>query len=99
MATDTKSSTGYRWRDKDAILDVINDLIDGGSLSPRTISERSGVSPSTITNWRLGKTRKPQAMTARHVLQAIGYDLAVQHQGTKKLTLIPVNPRTNKRVG
>lgn len=104
MAIDTKrtsnlkSSTGYRWRDKDAILDVINDIIDRGSLSPKTIAERSGVSYSTIHAWMFGKTRKPQAMTARHVLQACGYDLAVQRQTDKKITLIPINPRTNERV-
>lgn len=95
---DTLSATGYRWRDKDPIIDLIHTLIDDSKMSVQSIAEKSGVSAGTIRNWIGGKTKKPQAVTAKHVLHAIGYDLAVQHRYQKTVLLVPINPRTNEAV-
>lgn len=95
---DIVSATGYRWRDKDPIIDLIHTLIDDSGEKVKSIAEKSGVSPGTIHNWIGGKTKKPQAVTVKHVLHAIGYDLAVQKRSNRRVTLVPINPRTNEPV-
>lgn len=99
MATklDTKANTGYRWRDKDPILDLVNHLIDESHMSLQGISNKCGVSYSTLRNWQVGKTKKPQAVTVKFVLEAIGYSLAVKRNIDNKIALVPMNPRTGDR--
>jgi DNA-binding phage protein len=52
-------------------------LIRNSKLSPRGIAERCGVSYVCIYRWLNGKTRRPQAVTMKFVLRALGYDLRV----------------------
>lgn len=49
------------------VLDKIHGI--GGTL----IERRSGVSSSTIRNWRNGKVRRPQNVTLEYALRAAGY--------------------------
>ena len=53
-----------------SLADVLR-AIDG--LSTTIINTRVGVSPSTINNWRRGKTRHPQNITMEFALRAAGY--------------------------
>jgi DNA-binding transcriptional regulator YiaG len=64
---------GYRFVDRDPILDEISRLITDSGLSAQTIAMRSGVTARTITNWQNGRTKKPQNLTVDHVLIALGY--------------------------
>lgn len=42
-------------------------------LTPMQIQRKSGVSSTTIRNWRKGKTRHPQNITLTFALRAAGY--------------------------
>jgi hypothetical protein len=72
---------GYRWTDRDPVLDEITRLITDSGLDIDEIIERvldaSGnsvhLSYSTISNWLSGKTRKPQNFTVTWVATALGY--------------------------
>lgn len=61
--------TKYRRHDHD--LDRTLYFIERHSTAD--LARRSGVSVSTIRNWRKGKTRTPYHITMRFVLQAAGY--------------------------
>lgn len=56
---------------RDPVLDDVLDKIQG--LSGGVISARTGVSASTIYNWRNKKTRRPQNITMEYALRAAGY--------------------------
>lgn len=47
------------------------------TLDPDTssLSRHSGVSPTTIRNWRKGKTRRPQHVTLKAVALALGWKM------------------------
>ena len=73
----------YRHIDKDPIIDLIRtefQNLNGGKI-PAEFIERvaveSGVSVGTIRNWLFGDTRRPQHLTVRFVLDAIGCKLQV----------------------
>ena len=61
------STRGMRDPTLDAVLGVIN------GLGARLIESRSGVSASTIANWRNGRTQSPQNKTMEFALRAAGY--------------------------
>ena len=69
---------GYRFQDRDPILEFItNDITDSGwPLS--LISERSGVSIGTLSNWQSGKTKHPQNITVDAVLKALGWTRRIE---------------------
>jgi len=62
----------YVFRDKDPIIDAIRTAYEDAGGSPRFISARSNVSPSTIRNWFRGATRRPQFATIAEVAIACG---------------------------
>lgn len=94
---DTASNTGYRWRDRDPILDLINGLVKESGMSFEQISNRCGVSKSTLRNWDVGKTMRPQAVTVKFVLNAIGYDLMVRRKSDRLSTTVPLDHRLRVR--
>lgn len=55
---------------RDPALDEVLNAIEG--ISGTVIESRSGVSKSTIRNWRNGKTRHPQNITLDFALRAAG---------------------------
>lgn len=64
---------GYRFTDRDPVMDFITkDITDSGW--PLTyVAERSGVSRACLANWQNGKTKHPQNMTVEAVLKALGW--------------------------
>lgn len=94
---DTEGNTGYRWRDRDPILDLVNGLIKDSKMSFEQISNRCGVSKSTLWNWDRGKTKRPQAVTIKFVLNAIGYELTVRRNMDKLSTAVPLTQRLHIR--
>ena len=56
---------------RDPVLAEVLDKIAG--LSTNYIENRTGVSGSTIRNWRNGKTRHPQNITLDYALRAAGF--------------------------
>ena len=76
-ASSTKANTGYRFIDKDPILDELNPLIEdqmaSGRVTKAQIERESGVCASTVNAWLNGKTRRPQNATIDFVLKAMGF--------------------------
>lgn len=68
----------YIFRDKDPVIDVLRTAKTDSKVKASTIAETSGVSPSTIHNWFMGKTRKPQFATVVAVARAIGAVSAIE---------------------
>lgn len=69
----SQASKGYRFIEKDPVLERLVDLIEQSPLTYKEICDSSGVSWQTIRNWRTGKTKKPQNVTMDFVARAIGY--------------------------
>lgn len=76
-----KRDRGYRWTDRDPVLDEITRLITDSGLGIGELIERVlnasnnqvHLSYATISNWLSGKTRKPQNFTVTWVAAALGY--------------------------
>ena len=77
---DFKKDVGYRWQNRDPILDLVCALIDNEGWTPKRLEYACGVTAGTIRNWQVGKTRKPQAQTVKFVLAALGYSLSVMRK-------------------
>ena len=74
MASNTKASTGYRFVDKDPIIDAIRFAIKETGMKSSEIALLANVSKTTLYNYDYGKVRKPQHATARSVLNACGFE-------------------------
>src|SRR5712664_652465 len=70
-----KASEGYRWIEKDPIIDEMLYLAkkDGRSLS--SIAHAAFMSPTTILNWDKGKTRRPNHISISSFTRAMGYEM------------------------
>ena len=60
--------------DRDPELDQVLELLLQSPKSWARISEESGVARATIRNWELGRTKRPQNVTIKFVMRAIGYE-------------------------
>lgn len=76
---------GYRFTDRDPVLEEVTTMITDSGLSISDIIERIEqlsdtvtVSYSTIANWLSGKTKRPQNYTVTWVAHALGYRRAWQ---------------------
>lgn len=81
------ANNDYRFIDKDPVIDVIRtEMGRMGNLSGEQINRvayDSGISPSTIHGWLTGDTRRPQSLTTRFVLEALGVSIKyVREDGT-----------------
>lgn len=77
----------YRFIDKDPVIDVIRTEAQRyGNLSNaqlEKLSIESGVSVSTLYNWFNGQTKRPQSLSTRFVLEALGVAIKyVREDGT-----------------
>jgi len=64
---------GYRWKDQDPVLELMNRVITDSGWSLLNIQDKSGVAASTMRKWQLGEVRRPQNFTVESVLTALGY--------------------------
>lgn len=79
-----KSAWGYlsyTFKDHDPILDSIDTLLKVADVNRNKAAEKSGVSITTLINWRKRKTKRPQFATVRAVVGAVGGDLAIRYRG------------------
>lgn len=67
-----KYATGYRFGDKDLIIDQITTLMEQTGATAADIAKQGLISKSTIYNWIKGKTRRPQNATIEAALRAMG---------------------------
>jgi len=69
----SKASTGYRWIDKDPVIDAYRAAFEQSEMNLPSLAEAAGVAPSTLYAWDKGETKKPQHATIRSVMEALGY--------------------------
>lgn len=67
----------YNFIDKDPIIDYIRTVINEYGKTLKALSEESGVSATTISNWLYGDTKRPQAAPLNAVLRACNYKLNI----------------------
>jgi hypothetical protein len=68
--------TTYTWgaQDHDPVLDLVDTAMETADLSVTKASAKTRVATSTIHNWKLRKTKRPQLATVAAVLVAAGVD-------------------------
>ncbi len=73
----TPTSEGYRWIDRDPVLETMLALArkDGRSLT--AIAVDAYLSPSTPLNWNKGRVRRPQHISTQFFLRAMGYEMKI----------------------
>lgn len=78
------SNNDYRFIDKDPVIDVIRTEAQRyGNLSRQQLAKlglKSGVSVSTLDNWFNGDTRRPQSLSTRFVLEALGVKIIYRRE-------------------
>lgn len=80
----SKADKAYLFtKGKDPLLIQVINLIEESGYSIAYISEKSGVSGTTIRNWIGGKTMRPQNVTMDFVLRVIGYERRLVKIGSK----------------
>jgi transcriptional regulator with XRE-family HTH domain len=84
----------YGFKEKDPIIDRMRTLIADEGVTYDDVHIKSGVAVSTLHNWFLGKTRRPQFATIMAVARGLGYDLTLTRRGE----IIKFNPKRTKRV-
>ncbi len=65
---------GYRFIERDPVLELITKAITDSGLSLSRISDLCGVSRWTLHAWESGKVKRPQNLTVEFVLKALGYE-------------------------
>jgi transcriptional regulator with XRE-family HTH domain len=89
----------YRFIDKDPILDIVRTEVQRSGKTSKFISERSGVSVATLNAWFKGKTRRPQHITVKYVLDAIGCKMQVVRKSDDSVIRQPRTLRVVARDG
>lgn len=87
MRTIGRKNNDYRFIDKDPVIGVImGEMARFGNMSNSQIERvafEAGVAPSTIWNWINGEVRRPQSLSTRFVLEALGVSIKyVRDDGT-----------------
>jgi len=65
----------YVFRDQDPAVGNVLEELNG--YKPREINQISGLSASTIRNWRSKKTKRPQHTTLAAALGAVGKEFRI----------------------
>jgi hypothetical protein len=72
----------YLFVDKDPVIDALRTNVSEAKIKYSQLSEDSGVSATTISNWFGGRTRRPQFCTVMAVTRALGKKgIAVNRSG------------------
>lgn len=82
MAKKAKTTTlkpykTYRFSGQDPIVGKVLDIVDDVGVKQKTLSSDSGVSSSTLGNWRRKKTKRPQFATINATLMALEKELVI----------------------
>ena len=67
----------YTRRVRDPMIDTVLDICANSGQSMHKISQNSGVSASTLHNWKSGKTGRPQNITMRAVLNSLDVEITL----------------------
>jgi DNA-binding phage protein len=73
----------YDFKDHDPILDSVSTLIEDRGVSHIYISNKSGVSLTTLRKWHYRRVKRPQFATVKAVVKALGGELSITYRGRK----------------
>src|SRR5262245_42660378 len=86
--------------DHDPVLDRIDTILDDEGLNANKAAQLSGLAQTTIRNWILRKTRRPQVASVMNLLRSCGYDMQiVKVARTVQSNVIKFTPRVITRHG
>jgi DNA-binding phage protein len=77
----------YNFVDKDPVIDAMRTVVEDSGKSYARIQRDSGVTTTTLSNWFLGKTKRPQFATVAAVARACGQQLFI---GNRRITPLRV---------
>lgn len=80
----------YVFKDKDPVIDKLRTMVQDEGMKNSEVALASGISPSTLTNWFEGETRRPQFCTIMAVATALGYEAQFVKNGHS----VRINRRT-----
>jgi len=81
----------YLFKEHDPVLDLIDTAVQDVGFNFKKLSEISGVSQSTLINWRLRRTKRPQFATVQAVAHALGRDFTMtQYEGKSLPRTLPL---------
>lgn len=72
--SESKELTGYRFLQKDPVVDVYRFAKKKAGLTEKQIHERGGPPAATTRRWDYGQTKKPQHLTLVFAMRACGFD-------------------------
>lgn len=79
-----KRYKSYKFRNYDPILDRLDEVLYVDGYSQKHIAEESGVSKTTLYNWKKRKTRSPNSSTLNAALHVLGYELSINKIKAKR---------------
>lgn len=71
----------YVFKEKDPIIDALRTAYQDSGLGLKEVEEASGVKSSTLYQWFLGDTKRPQFATVSAVALALGKTSIVFNKG------------------
>lgn len=72
-----KSYKTYRFINKDPVIDKVRTLLQDVGMTNREVSNKSGISVSTLDNWFKGGVRRPQHASIAAAIGATGYEFKI----------------------
>lgn len=70
----------YSFKEVDPVIDVIAQAMKLSNQTHREIASASGVSPTTLSNWKSHRTRRPQFCTIAAVAGALHHEFRLMRR-------------------
>jgi transcriptional regulator with XRE-family HTH domain len=79
-----KNHTGYRFKDKDPIIGLLQAAYEQSGLSLKDLATASTMSVGSLGGWFSGDVRRPQHASVKFVARALNLDLALYNSQTRE---------------
>lgn len=77
-----KPYKSYVFRTQDPVVKKVLEAINENGATFKLVHERSGVSQSTLSNWKRKKTMRPMFATVTAAARAVGHDFKLVRSNT-----------------
>ena len=71
IVSHSAASKGYRYEDKDPDMYAILYLMDQSGYEDAWFVQKTGLTHSTLYNWRMGRTKRPSLSSKRIILRVL----------------------------
>lgn len=71
----------YLFKDHDPVLDQVDTVIADSGMKLSGVAAVAHISPTTLTNWRMRKTKRPQFASVAAVVRAVGGEITITFGG------------------